>query len=265
MAIIIRILVLALPFILLERVAATRLREQPFLRRYFGSDAIYLLTGYALGSSAALAYVVLAGGWLSGSATGASAAWEDVPLWIAIAAAIALIDLGNYTAHLLLHRVDALWEIHKVHHSSRQIDWLSTFRSHILEQVLRRVVAPVGLIVAGLPLAAVVPAYSVFLAFAIFNHTNARMPRIGWLEAVFVTPRLHRLHHVPASTHRNLGTVFSFWDRLSGRLVDASLDPDVEFGVPDEIESYPQGWLQQLVTPPARIVGTGTGQAATFR
>ncbi len=84
-------------------------------------------------------------------------------------------------AHWLLHRVDALWEFHKVHHSSRTLDWLATFRSHLVEQVVRRLVAPLLLLVAGFPLDVIVAAAAIFTVWATFNHSNLRA-RLGPLE-----------------------------------------------------------------------------------
>jgi lathosterol oxidase len=80
----------------------------------------------------------------------------NLPLWATTPLALVAIDLGNYLAHILLHRYGALWEFHKVHHSSRTLDWLATFRSHIVEQALRRLIAPALLIIAGFPIKAVV-------------------------------------------------------------------------------------------------------------
>ena len=166
--------------------------------------------------------------------------------------ALVALDGGNYFAHWLLHRVDALWEFHKVHHSSRTLDWLATFRSHVVEQVVRRLVAPVLLVVAGLPLDAVVVAAAIFTAWATFNHSNLRA-RLGPLEALLMTPGLHRAHHLPRTTERNLGTVFTVWDALRGTLVRAQPTADVELGVPLETSSYPQDWLRQFVEPYSAI------------
>src|SRR5262245_22059684 len=74
----------------------------------------------------------------------------DLPGWYCGILALISIHLGNYAAHCLLHRYDVLWEIHKIHHSSRLLDWLATFRSHILEQALRRLLAPLMLILVGI-------------------------------------------------------------------------------------------------------------------
>ena len=155
-------------------------------------------------------------------------------------------------AHWLLHRVDWLWEFHKVHHSSPTLDWLATFRSHLVEQAFRRLVAPLLLIVAGVPLDAVALAAALFLGWAILNHSNLRLP-LRFLEPLLVTPRLHRLHHVPRTTERNLGTVLTLWDRLRGTLVVAEPAAEAVLGIPGETTTYPQGWARQLVEPVAAI------------
>lgn len=231
----------------LERLPGVRFTRAPLLRTGFTSDVVYLVTGFIAGTALTLAYIVAASQALGALGVPRAAAL-DVPLWIAAPACLVLLDAGNYAAHLLLHRFEALWAIHKVHHSSRTLDWLATFRSHLLEQTLRRLVAPLGLIVAGAPLAAVVAAASVFNAWAMLNHANLALD-LRALEPLFITPRLHRLHHLPASTDRNLGTVLTLWDRLRGSLVTREIAPDERCGVPGEIDSYPEGWWPQLREP----------------
>jgi lathosterol oxidase len=51
--------------------------------------------------------------------------------------------------HLSLHRFEALWQLHEVHHSSPALDWLATFRSHLLEQALRHFATPLLLVAVG--------------------------------------------------------------------------------------------------------------------
>jgi hypothetical protein len=131
---------------------------------------------------------------------------------------------------------------HKVHHSSRHLDWLATFRSHLVEQLLRRALAPLVLIAAGVPFPAVGIAAAIFFAWATFNHANFRLP-LGLLECVLMTPRLHRVHHVSATTERNLGTVLTCWDRLRGSFLRADPPPDATFGLPRERRTSPRTGL----------------------
>ncbi len=247
----------------LERLPGLRYRRAPLFRAFFASDVFYLLTGFVAGTSLATAYVVSASAAL-GSLGMPRLAALDLPLWVNAVVALVSLDLGNYAAHWLMHRYDALWEIHKAHHSSRTLDWLATFRSHLLEQALRRLLAPLGLIVVGVPIEAVVLGASVFNAWAMLIHSNLSVD-LGALEPILVTPRLHRVHHDPETTHKNFGTFLTLWDRLlRDGFISREVAAGVTFGVPDEVEGYPQGWCQQLVEP-LRRVGRSAGARATLR
>jgi len=125
-----------------ERFSRLRFRPSPLFRRYFASDMFYLLTGFVAGGSLVVAFVASSSQWLGDTWGIPRLASADLPLWATTPLALVAIDLGNYLAHILLHRYSALWEFHKVHHSSRTLDWLATFRSHIVEQALRRLIAP---------------------------------------------------------------------------------------------------------------------------
>jgi sterol desaturase/sphingolipid hydroxylase (fatty acid hydroxylase superfamily) len=175
--------------------------------------------------------------------------------WLAVPLAVVALDAGNYVAHWLLHRVDVLWEFHKIHHSSPTLDWLATFRSHLVEQALRRLVAPLLLILAGVPVDVAGSAAAIFVAWAILNHANLRLP-LGALEPLLITPRLHRLHHLPATTERNLGTMLTLWDRLRGTLVAAEPARPYAFGMPGEHAAYPEGWWRQVVEPVRRLASS---------
>jgi sterol desaturase/sphingolipid hydroxylase (fatty acid hydroxylase superfamily) len=240
------LLVPAVFFALAERSRYARLFAQPFLRARFADDVGLLLVGWLATAKLSLVWVGAASATLHATA-GPIAGW---PRWLLVPAAVLFLDLGNYLCHWLMHRVDLLWRFHQVHHSSRKLDWLATFRSHLVEQLLRRALAPVLLVLIGFPLSVIAIAGGVFTAWAIWNHANLR-PAPRWLEWVFITPRLHRLHHQPATTERNLGTIFTFWDRLRGTLVDGRASE--ELGVPGEVTSYPQGFLPLLREPFRRL------------
>jgi sterol desaturase/sphingolipid hydroxylase (fatty acid hydroxylase superfamily) len=209
---------------------------------------VYLATGWLAGAPLAARWVAAASASVAPWTRLPAVAWPALPFLLQAAVALVLLDLGNYLVHWALHRWDVLWALHEAHHSSRELDWMATFRSHLLEQLLRRVLAPLGLVVLGVPAPAVGVAAAVFVAWAMLNHANVRLPFSG-LESVLVTPRLHRLHHVPATTERNLGTVLTVWDRLRGTLVATEPAADAELGLPVGRDVYPQDWARQLVAP----------------
>ena len=228
----------------LERLPGIRFRKAPFFRGFFASDVFYLLTGFVAGTSLTYSFI------FSASATLRSAGVPrlseiNLPGWVLLTIAMISLDLGNYGAHWLMHRFDALWTIHKVHHSSLSLDWLSTFRSHILEQILRRLLAPVVLILMGLPTDVVALAGSLFYAWAMFIHSNVSL-NLRWIEPVLVTPRLHRRHHDSNAETMNLGTVLTLWDHLLGTFDSREPATEVVFGVPGEVDTYPQGWWKQF-------------------
>ncbi|MEK7794129.1 MAG: sterol desaturase family protein [Candidatus Hydrogenedentota bacterium] len=239
--------------VVLERIAHVRFREAAFFRDYFTSDLIYLASALGLGAQFAGSYVTPLTEWIEAAVTFPRLGTISLPMWLSLPLAVALADLGSYVAHRLLHRSNALWEFHKVHHSARVVDWLATFRSHFVEQIIRNLFGPALSIVAGFPLDVTLLAAGVYAAFAVFNHSNTKLD-LRWAEAVFVTPRLHRMHHLPDKTcQKNFGTVLTVWDRLFGTLEKRPAACEV-FGVPDEVHSFPQSWTAQLLEPFRRMV-----------
>lgn len=229
-----------------ERCAALRYIPSPLLRRFALTDLLFFATGGVALSLAMRSTATRSAGLL------ALAPAELSPA-VAMIMALVIYDLGAYLSHYLLHRIDALWEIHKVHHSSLTLDWLATFRAHTIEHALRHFLGPVALILLGFSPVTVATVGALHVAWAVFCHANFA-PHLRLLEPVLITPRLHRLHHVPATSTRNLGTFFSFWDRMRGRLETdpgAALEP---IGVPEEAGTYPQTFMALLVEPLGRIV-----------
>ncbi len=230
----------------LERVPALRMRESPFWRSFFATDVGWYLVAVAI----TVAFGPMLEGLGSSRAALGLPGLESLglPWGVQVAIATVLYDLGATTAHLLLHRYELLWRLHKVHHSSRVLDWLATTRAHGLEQLARAIPTQALLFTLGVPASALALALAIYAAFATLGHSNLRidLSRFEWL---FVTPRLHHLHHVPETTHRNFGTIFTVWDRLLGRLVIHDADPGQPLGVPGAIDSYPQSWWRQLAEP----------------
>ena len=158
-----------LTLIAAERIPRLRFQKAPFFRRFFLSDLWYLASG-AVALSLAMRAQALP--WAGIVSENLARMLEALPFALTVSVAIVLHDLGGYGSHILLHRLDALWELHKVHHSSRSLDWLATFRAHILEHALRHLFSPVVLIVLGFPLVAVGIASAVPGAWAALVHAN---------------------------------------------------------------------------------------------
>jgi len=230
---------------LLELVPAIQHSPGPFRRPWFATDvAWYLVATVAAGVSTFVFRPLLVHLVVPGVA-GAYAALPGVARFLF---AVVIFDAVAFAVHKGMHRSNTLWRVHKVHHSSRRLDFLATTRTHAFELMIRNVPAQVSLFALGVPATLVASVVLVYGAFAVVGHSNLRLDleRLEWL---FITPRIHRVHHVPATSRTNFATIFSIWDRATRHLVRTDTPPDAVLGVPGEIESFPQSFLPAFREP----------------
>ena len=220
----------------LERVPSLRFAPYRFLRRHLATDAAW----YVIATTAnVIAAIVVLPRLSTLAVPGVAATVRHWPWAGRLALAIVVYDFCSFLVHVGLHRSETLWSVHKVHHSSLQLDWLATTRAHLMENLVRQVSAQIPLFALGLKASVVAPTLVVYAAFALLGHSNLRI-RGRWLELVFVTPRIHRIHHIPATSQQNFGTIFTVWDRMFARFLSTDVDPAERVGVPGEIDAYPQ-------------------------
>jgi sterol desaturase/sphingolipid hydroxylase (fatty acid hydroxylase superfamily) len=220
----------------LERVPALRFRVLPSPRPCLWTDLAWY--GVAIGATAISVYVFRP--QLSKlEIAPISHAVRSLPLAARFLMGLVVFDFISFAVHVGLHRSDVLWNVHKVHHSTLNLDGFATTRTHMFENLLRFVPGQVVLFLIGMPASVVAPTVAIAAIYAVSNHSNLGAD-LRWAEAVLVTPRIHRRHHVPATTQNNFGAVFTIWDRLLGTLVRRDTSADERYGVPGEIDSYPQ-------------------------
>ena len=134
-------------------------------------------------------------------------------VWIGV---FLLRDGIYYGVHRVEHRVRVLWASHLVHHSPEDIGFWTAVRVPWMEAFYK---PWLGLWV---PLLGFNPAAFVALdvlaaIIGQFQHTTLGRRRT-WLDAVFVTPAAHRVHHGSNAEYldKNFGAVLIVWDRLFG-------------------------------------------------
>jgi sterol desaturase/sphingolipid hydroxylase (fatty acid hydroxylase superfamily) len=229
----------------LERLPALRFRELSRPRRFLASDVAWY--GVAVGATAISVFVLrpvlarLSIGPVRDAFTGA-------PFLLKLVIGVVVFDLVSFLVHRCLHRYDALWAIHKVHHSTLELDGFATTRTHMVENMLRFVPGQAILFLLGMPVAVVAATVAVAAVYGVSNHSNLGVD-LRWIEPVLVTPRLHRRHHVPATTMNNYGGILTIWDRLAGTLVRVDTTADERYGVPGEIDTYPQRFADAFRAP----------------
>lgn len=142
------------------------------------------------------------------------------PAWLAVTAAVILLDLAIYFQHVLFHAVPALWRLHRMHHADLEFDVTTGARFHPMEILLSMVIKLGAVAALGAPAMAVLIFEVLLNATSMFNHGNVRLAaRLDrFLRMILVTPDMHRVHHsvTPGETNSNFGFNVPWWDRLFG-------------------------------------------------
>jgi sterol desaturase/sphingolipid hydroxylase (fatty acid hydroxylase superfamily) len=179
--------------------------------------------------------------------------WLALPSAAVTALALLTMDLSFYYWHRLNHRLPLLWRFHNVHHVDRYLDVTTALRFHFGEIMFSTFFRSLQVTLLGVgPVAYVI--YEALLQSAnLFHHSNLRLP-IGFeraLNLVFVTPRMHGIHHseIEGEANSNYSVVFSFWDRLHRSLCLGVPQAEVTVGVPAYREPADQRLLGALSLP----------------
>lgn len=168
---------------------------------------------------------------------------------VGVQAVIVLVagDLIGYWSHRLFHG-RGLWRFHAVHHSSTEVDWLSSVRLHPVNDVVSRLLQAAPFVLLGFS-PAVVAAYVPFLTVhALLLHANVRWT-FGPLRYVVSSPAFHRWHHTTQTEglDRNFAGLLPLWDLLFGTFHMPKGRQPERFGILGG--DVPEGLLGQLAYP----------------
>lgn len=158
--------------------------------------------------------------------------------FVQMALALIVADFLAYWIHRAYHHFSPLWVFHIIHHTSEELDWLSTSRLHPVSQILNTASIAAILLGAGISVSAVIAANVITGAAALLAHANVNWT-FGFLQHLFVSPQFHQWHHArldnAAHDHGvgNFGAIFSIWDRLFGTWSVPSANRPERFGVRD--------------------------------
>jgi len=157
------------------------------------------------------------------------------------------LDLIRYFAHYLQHKIDFLWQFHRLHHSAEVLTPLTVYRMHPVDDLL-------PLVLASVFLAIVHGSFSVwfvddftFYTFGLVSLTAIVFYLLGyclrhshvWLSygpkvsRWLISPAQHQIHHSSLDHHRdrNLGFMLAIWDRLFHTLYVPQAQEPLKLGV----------------------------------
>jgi sterol desaturase/sphingolipid hydroxylase (fatty acid hydroxylase superfamily) len=236
-------LFLALLFWPLEK--AFPAKSQPFFRPRWWTDLAFFLGQYLLWGGCVLAVLRLGKGRLDlvvpaafRSAVGAQ------PWWAQALEVVLLSDLFVYWGHRLQHRVGFLWRFHSIHHSAEHLDWLAAHREHPLDTVYTMGLINLPAFLLGFPLETLAGLLAFRGLWAIYIHSNVRLP-IGPLRWFIGAPELHHWHHSPERHAGNYANLSPLMDLIFGTYRCPPHEPEA-FGV---TEPMPKHYLGQMLHP----------------
>ena len=150
--------------------------------------------------------------------------------WVAIPLSIALLDLAVYGQHLVAHRWNWFWRIHRTHHIDTDYDLTTGLRFHPLEMVISMLYKMLFIVLLGAPTYGVLIFEIILSGSALFNHSNIGLPKKiePLIRGLIVTPEMHRIHHstLPNEHNSNYGFFLSCWDRLFQSYTDLASNDD---------------------------------------
>lgn len=224
------------------------------LLRLFGDRALWLHRSTRLDAKLYLLHGVMAltaygliqvssEAWRDGAVGGLTALAGPSPLlhaprWLVGGLTTVLqlltLELAYWALHAAFHKIPALWELHKVHHSAEVMTPLTEWRQHPIEFALFGVIVGLAMGVTYGAMAWLFgPDAQPFTLFQInillvahfatfhhLRHSGVWIAATGWLARVFHSPAHHQIHHSTDPRHfdRNFGYALSIWDWVFGTL-----------------------------------------------
>ena len=169
-----------------------------------------------------------------------------LPYWQQAIGILVLGDFIGYWMHRGFHGA-RLWDFHAVHHSSTDLDWLSSVRLHPVNDVIMRLSVTLPVVALGFAPLAVAAITPVLTLMAILVHANLDWDW-GPLRKVLVSPRFHRWHHTNEGEARdkNFAGLLPLWDILFGTYAMPSHRTPRGFGTQSTV---PATLVGQLLYP----------------
>jgi sterol desaturase/sphingolipid hydroxylase (fatty acid hydroxylase superfamily) len=227
----------------LERVFPAR-RGQPALRPELATDLAFFLGQQLVFAGLAVAFLVCVAGLLAPVLPATS--WShDLPLAARVGLALVLGDLVTYWFHRACHHVEFLWRFHAVHHSTEHLDFLAAHREHPVDGALTQLCVNLPAIALGLSFAELGGLVVFRGLWAIFIHSNVRLP-LGPLRVLLGAPELHHWHHARVATRHNFANLAPYLDVLFGTYHRPQGPETYALGL---TTPWPRRYLAQLVRP----------------
>ena len=176
---------------------------------------------------------------------------DYLPKFLGLLIFFLVSDFVQWNTHRLLHRIDFLWNFHKLHHSVKEMGFAAHLRYHWMEPIVYKSLLYIPIaIIGGFDAKDVAIVHFFALVIGHINHAN-----LGWdygpLKYIFNNPKMHIWHHsksLPVKFGVNFGLTLSMWDYIFKTNYIPSDGRDIELGFEND-ESYPKSFIKQELYP----------------
>ena len=218
------------------------------------TDFLFLIPGGAVLASVAAGVAALL------AKTGMASYPHGVEISSLVVVALVLTLATEFNAwflHMLEHKVEFLWELHKVHHAAEHLNPLTNQRAHSLLVLLTNVGRGVFCGIPGgffmyrwgygfIELFAIVAVANKLITVITLDplrHSNFPVSFGPVLDRLVVSPHMHQVHHSSLEQHwdKNFGTNLAIFDWIFGTAYRPKRGEEITFG----ISGYDTAQLEQ--------------------
>lgn len=163
--------------------------------------------------------------------------------------AFLLYDFTVFFIHFLGHKVRVLWCIHGVHHTAEEMNLTVVARGSIFD-VFFTPFNFIWLPVLGFHPLMIFVIEPIARLYATLTHTSESfVGRLKWLEFLFITPSVHRVHHAKNHIYldRNYGETLSIWDRIFKTFQTQLDDEKIQYGIMHDKLNSESFWHVQFL------------------
>lgn len=157
-------------------------------------------------------------------------------------------DFCFYWLHRTEHSVRLFWAVHVNHHSSEKYNFSVALRSSALQPIYRYFFfLPCAFL--GFSAEQIMLIYTINQVYQFFLHTETVDKYYPWIEAIFVTPSHHRVHHASNEKYldKNMGQVLIIWDKLFGTFAKETERPIYGITKPLANKNHLHVWLHEFI------------------
>jgi len=155
-----------------------------------------------------------------------------------------IADFGYWMYHRAGHRISVLWAVHGVHHQSEELNFsVGTRHPWFSDSYAFLFYIPLPML--GITSVQFFVAISAISLYALLLHSKVlRWPSLF----IFTTPQTHIVHHAinPRYIGKNLGAMFTLWDRLFGTHVEVEPTEPPRLGTRAGYRSHDAAFSQWL-------------------